>query len=241
MAGGSQYTRFILGSEKVFELEKEIKNWKEALVDDGAINAEERRELESHLRESITALHSKGLNEQEAFFVATNRLGPPSDLQQEFAKNNLAGRWRYRLFWMLVGFLSLRAAGSTVAAITKVMGVVMAFSGLSGSISGIALLVITVTFWIGIFTIGFRKRQRLGWSGEGLPLTWVVALGAVLVIAPVVSTCGLLVQSRLVDASWFGEAALYSAYGGFALNLLIVALCFTILLKLNDRDALTLN
>lgn len=241
MAGGSQYTRFILGSEKVFELEKEIVNWKGALVDDGAINTEERRELESHLRESITALHSKGLSEQEAFFVATNRLGAPGALQQEFAKNNLSGKWRYRLFWMLVGFLSLTAAGSTVAAITRVMGTVMAFSGLSGTVSGISLLVLTAILWIGVFTIGFRKRQHLGWSGEGLPLTWVIALGAILAIAPIISTCGLIVQSTLADSPWFGETAWYSAYGGFALNLCIVALCFKILWKLNDRDALTLN
>lgn len=225
----------------MFELEEYIANWKDALIDDGAINADGKLELESHLRESISALHSNGLSQQEAFSVATSRLGHPFALKQEFVKNNPVGRWRYRLFWMLVGFLGLKAAGGTVAAITAIMGTAFAAGGFTGSVSGIAMTVLTATLWIGVFTIGFRKRQLLGSSGESLPLWWVVALGAILIIAPVVSTFARIAQARLVATSWLGEVAYCSAIGGIALNLCIVAFCFATLWKLNDRDALTLT
>ena len=238
MAGGSQYIGFVLGSKNMFRLEDAIEKWKAALISEGAINSEERLELESHLRESVVALQSLSLSEQEAFLVAANRVGRPSELQQEFEKNSSASRWRYRVFWMLAGSLALEAIAGVLAAISAMLGTAMAASGFAGSASGIAMLVATVLLWIGVFVLGFRQRKRFGSGGEGLPLAWMAWLGAVLVIAPLLSTFARLGQVRLVDPAWFGEAALYSAIGGYSLNLCIVALCFAAMWKLGDRRAL---
>ena len=223
----------------MFRLDEAIEHWKETLIGDGTINAEQSLELESHLRESMVHLRSLSLSEQEAFLVAANRFGLPVELQQEFEKNNPTGRWRYRVFWMLVGTLGVEAVGSTAAAITAMIGAAMAASGFAGSVSASAMLVATAALWIVFFTVGFRKRQRLGRSGESLPIRWIVAIGATIIVAPLVSTFVRVSQAKLVAPSWFGEFALYSTIGGNALHLCIVVFCFAALWKLNDRDAVT--
>ena len=222
----------------MFRLEDAIEKWKEALIGEGTINSEERLELELHLRESVVALQSQSLSEQEAFLVAANRVGRPSELQQEFEKNSAASRWRYRLFWMLAGSLALKAIGGVLGAISAMLGTAMAASGFTGSASAIAMLLATVLLWFGVFVIGFRQRKRFGSGGEGLPLVWMATLGAMLIIAPLLSTFARLGQARLVGSAWFGEAALYSAIGGYSLNLCIVALCFAAMWKLSDRGTL---
>lgn len=225
----------------MFELETEIANWKDALIDGGAISSDEKMELEAHLRESVSELEVKGLSEQEAFLVATNRLGHPTMLQQEFVKNNLSGRWRYRLFWMLAGFLGVKAFGGSVVAITTVVGAVMAVSGCASAVSGSTMAVLSVLLWGSALVIGFRYRHILGRSGESLPLRWIAALGVLLVLSPAIKTLGWAAQTRVVGAAWLGEATLYSAYGAFALNLCIAVICFLALWKLNDRDTLALR
>lgn len=222
----------------MFRLEDAIENWKETLIGDGTINADERLELESHLRESVAALQSQSLSEQEAFLVAANRVGRPVELQQEFEKNSSASRWRYRLFWMLVGTLGLKAIGGTLASISAMLGTAMAASGFAGAASAIAMLAATTLLWIGVIAVGFRQRKRLGEIGEGLPLLWMAVIGAGLVIAPLLSTFARFGQARLVDPAWFGEAAFYSAIGGYSSNLCIVALCFAAMWKLSDRGTL---
>lgn len=219
----------------MFRLEDAIEKWNEALNSRGTINAEERLELELHLRESIVALQSQSLSEQEAFLVAANRVGQPSKLQQEFEKNSSASRWRYRLFWMLVGSLGLKALGGFLGAVSATLGTAMAACGFAGAASGIAMSVAMVLLWIGVFVIGFRQRKRLGAGCEGLPQAWMVTLAAMLVVAPLLSTFARLGQTRLVGSAWFGEAALYSAIGGYSLNLFVVAFCFAAMWKLSDR------
>lgn len=239
MADGAQHIGFILGSKVMFELETAIEKWKEDLIGDGTINMKETLELESHLRDSIVALQTQSLSEQESFLVATRRLGRPTELQQEFEKNNPARRWRHRLFWMLVGSLGLKAVGSTAAAMATIVGTAMAAIGFAGSTSAITMIVVMFSLWIAVFEIGFCKRQQLGFSGESLPSAWLIALGATITVAPLVSAFGRVWQSTLVTPSWFGEVMFYSNNGRYALNLCILLFCFVAMWQLNDRDALT--
>ena len=225
----------------MFRLEDAIQKWKEALIGEGTINSDERLELELHLRESVVALQSQSLSEQEAFLVAANRVGLPSELQQEFEKNNSASRWRYRLFWMLAGSLGLKALGGVMGAVSATLGAAMAACGFAGSASGIAMSVAMVLFWIGVFFIGFRQRKRFGAGGEGLPQVWMATLAAMLIISPLLSAFARLAQARLVGAASLGEATVYSAIGGYSLNLFIVAFCFAAMWKLSDRGALVID
>jgi hypothetical protein len=52
------------------------------------VKAENLKELESHVRDSVVHLEMKGLSAEESFLIATHRVGSPGRLEPEFAKVN---------------------------------------------------------------------------------------------------------------------------------------------------------
>ena len=90
----------------MFDLNKAISSWRMNLSERQTCAKSDIDEMETHLREEIDSLTASKLSEQEAFLVATHRLGDTDSLAAEFAKVNTSILWRNRLFWMLAGLLS---------------------------------------------------------------------------------------------------------------------------------------
>lgn len=86
-----------------FDLNTEIRRWRQNLSASPQFYAENLEELESHLREGVAALRGQGLSAEEAFLVARRRLGGAPALESEFAKINAHAVWLNRLLWMLLG------------------------------------------------------------------------------------------------------------------------------------------
>lgn len=91
-----------------FNLNAAIKNWHEELAAQPGLAPEDRRELESHLCDSLAELRQRGLNEEECFWLARRRLGPPPQLAEEFVKEDPVRVWRKRLFWMALALLTVQ-------------------------------------------------------------------------------------------------------------------------------------
>ncbi len=71
----------------MFDLDQQIDRWKSAFAKQAACSGDELLELESHLREEIAVLVAAGRSEQEAFGESVARLGDPTTIGGEFAKN----------------------------------------------------------------------------------------------------------------------------------------------------------
>ncbi len=112
-----------------FDLNAAIRAWRESLGHSPRLQPGNLDELESHLRDSVDVLRRKGLAEDEAFLVATRRLGNASVLSTEFAKVNRRDLWLERVFWMLAGVLLLRAVGSVSNTLTELA----LWAGVAGS------------------------------------------------------------------------------------------------------------
>ena len=69
-----------------FDLNLAIQRWRENLAQAPTIRQESLDELESHLRESLMALQRSGLSPEEAFIIASRRMGPGVALEEEFVK-----------------------------------------------------------------------------------------------------------------------------------------------------------
>ena len=93
--------------ETTKEVDDLLTNWRNRMHSQGLWDGAELLELESHLLDQIGDLVSSGLATEEAFLVATRRLGSEADLQREFDKAGGLSRWRSRLLWMSVGSISL--------------------------------------------------------------------------------------------------------------------------------------
>lgn len=91
-----------------FDLEAAIQTWRANLSEELAGQADALAELEEHLRTSVTALREAGLSDEEAFIVASRRLGPTQELGGEFQRADPAPIWRRRIFWIALGGLTFQ-------------------------------------------------------------------------------------------------------------------------------------
>lgn len=162
-----------------FDLKDALLQWRRELEGQPGLAADDVRELETHLWESLSAFQRCGLTEEEAFVRAREKLGSVAELGAEFAKANVLRIWRDRVFWIaLLGFLlalycsafgqaAMRLAhsvGDSVGMSWAVLAVSVLLGGrylllcaLMGS--GYAELLYRKASWL------FSRRRRLGSVG----------------------------------------------------------------------------
>ena len=93
----------IMENQTSFELNRAIRQWRENLARSSAFRNENLNELESHLRDSIDGLRTRELSDEEAFLIATRRIGESQRLESEFGKLNRSNIWLDRAMWILIG------------------------------------------------------------------------------------------------------------------------------------------
>jgi len=106
-----------------FDLNAAIANWQQELAAQPDLTPEVRRELETHLRDTIAELQQRGLNNEESFWLAHRRTGRPQQLSEEFAKGDPSNAWRDRVFWIVTGLLFVNFWGSLVNQFTSPVSV----------------------------------------------------------------------------------------------------------------------
>jgi hypothetical protein len=99
-------------NETRYDLNAAIGNWRQELAAQTSLTAEVRRELETHLRDTIAGFRQRGLNDEESFWLARRRVGPPQQLSEEFLKVNPTKIWRERIFWMWLALFLSSTLGS---------------------------------------------------------------------------------------------------------------------------------
>jgi hypothetical protein len=104
-----------------FDLSVAIRRWRENLAQSPTFRSEDLEELESHLEDSVRELAGRGLSAEEAFTIATRRIGTGPGLAAEFAGINGHALWIDRLFWMLFGATSAFGFWSLVQSIGVVV------------------------------------------------------------------------------------------------------------------------
>jgi hypothetical protein len=100
-----------------FDLNAAIESWRQELAAQADITAEARRELETHLRDSVAGLQQRGLNDEESFWLARRRVGRPQLLGEELKKANPFEVWRERLLWMALAVLAVSLWNSSATLI----------------------------------------------------------------------------------------------------------------------------
>ncbi len=95
----------------MFDLEPSITEWRRQMLAAGLKTGRRLDELESHLREEISALKSAGASEEVAFEQAVVRLGSPQSVYTEFNKIRVDHIWPVKIGWALWLAATLLAAG----------------------------------------------------------------------------------------------------------------------------------
>ena len=89
----------------MLDLNEQINKWRGNLAQSQTLDSSDIDELESHLREEIENLIDLKLSDEEAFLIATHRLGSTESLAEEYEKINRGVKFRHRLFWIATGVL----------------------------------------------------------------------------------------------------------------------------------------
>lgn len=103
MVAHEHYNIKTMDNRAQFRLEDQISSWKSKLYE--SMGSEEVEELESHLYDSIDELKVKGLDEDEAFYIAQKRLGTFKNLSEEYAKVKPSIQFLRRLKPLVTGML----------------------------------------------------------------------------------------------------------------------------------------
>ena len=90
MAGRSQLPVQIMENQTRFDLNAAVENWRNELAAQPNLASDDRRELETHLRDAIAGFQQQGLNDEESFCLARHRVGQPQQIVEEFVKANPA-------------------------------------------------------------------------------------------------------------------------------------------------------
>jgi len=90
-----------------FDLKAAIRNWRQNLAQSPEFRTGDVDELESHVQDSVAELEGCGLSAEEAFVIATRRVGSGPALAEEFARGNGQALWIDRGLWMIVGWAAI--------------------------------------------------------------------------------------------------------------------------------------
>ena len=104
-----------------FDLNAAVENWRQELAVQPAFTPDNRRELETHLRDALAELKARGLNDEESFWLARRRVGQPKKLAQEFIKVDQTQAWRAATIGNSCQFVSFLLAFFSVAALTLII------------------------------------------------------------------------------------------------------------------------
>ena len=74
--------------ENDFDIQKQIRSWESKIRTEPSLTESDAEELKSHLLDSIDTLQDAGLDDQEAFLVASKRIGNINDWGQEYLQEN---------------------------------------------------------------------------------------------------------------------------------------------------------
>src|SRR5262245_48953549 len=109
---GSHNADEIMEKQTSFDLSAELQRWRAGLETSSSFQKDDLDELESHVRDSTTALRAQGLTEEEAFLIALRRTGQQEQLAAEFATINESSIWMERLLWIVMGSMAMSALWS---------------------------------------------------------------------------------------------------------------------------------
>ncbi|MFZ2149034.1 MAG: hypothetical protein WAV28_17630 [Sedimentisphaerales bacterium] len=232
----------------MFDLNEQINKWRSNLAQSQTLGSSDIEELESHLREEIENLTDLKLSDEEAFLIATYRLGSTESLAEEYEKINRGVKFRHRLFWIATGVLGYFLATYLADAIS------IALSVSSGSMdynTGVVFIVSKVMFWSIIVFLCYqlykgdfdnlRIRQMLS-SFKGKCI-----LFAVLVIAFIMLYCVILfvaadIYSQFEITRWIMDhrdleiIEVFWGYLRLVWSVMLPALLVILLIKLRRID-----
>lgn len=199
-----------------FELEQKLNEWLQSMTPREEFTRADLAEMEGHLRDSWEELRRRGLSGEEAFWLASRRLGNADELGGEFEKVNSTHQMTCRLLWMVGGFLAIslllllsRLFGS-LSLLVDVGFPVAAVTGAwmrIGLETGMLLVLCATAFRNGPGLVNFSGRwwQKFDGLGAGMKITLLIGGFLLLALGPVIAGIPNIFLARTYSVEEIGQ------------------------------------
>ena len=221
----------------MFDIESQIRKWRMTIANSGSITDQNAAELETHLRETISDLLTKGLHEQEAFVVASMRLGTPDEMSNEYSKVNGAYVWKRRIVWMLCGFVGGNALAHAFNGLASLAGATAAFAGFSGAGAGAMSVAATVVCWVILLVMLSQggRRHQFAAINDSVSIGWLAFFIALMVFGQGLTMVGNMMHVLTASVIDFGQSMYWRSIGGLAINVCVVAASIAMMVAFGER------
>lgn len=229
-----------MGILAMFELESALRDWAANFRRTETMRHADVDELEQHVRDSLAALTASGLSEEEAFLVATHRVGPAAQLEREFHKVNGNHVWGHRLLWMLAGYLLFTVSQLTISAVAMFSQAVAAYAGGSGATMGYAAVAVTACCWLALAVwicrySGMQYRELHGDASKSRSLLIPIGLAVLIMVIALLNVGSQFAVQMLASREAFAQSAVINAYANAFLSLLLPIVCVVSMLIIRAR------
>lgn len=177
-----------------FNLQRHIAGWMVKIQSEPAITESDAEELKSHLLDLINDLKAAGLNEEEAFWVASKRLGNSIEWVKEYRQENNPVIQMRRSLIILAGVLAYFLCYYFILSTSKLLFITLLFKDVDGymSLSWVARYLITSHFGFVMFfaSIFFLEKKTVTFI-ENIKMRpkHTLILLATIVILAIADTC----------------------------------------------------
>lgn len=225
----------------MFDLERQIADWKAEFASRPSLRRADVEELEQHLRDALPSLISAGLTPEEAFLIATRRVGPPAALEREFAKVNGTHLWSQRVFWIVLGafgYVVCRLVIGTAASLAQALA---GLAGGSGADVGYAGSAVACVGWIAVAAMLYRQREVSPerWTTQSAGAV-AAAATLVLVLAASMSFAGEVVLFQLMPVADAARGAFVTTLAARTAAVLVPLVLFiAMLFRMRERAGIT--
>lgn len=219
----------------MFDLDSAIKNWRNGFQA-SAVDSDSATELEAHLRDLFRDIKSLGLADQEAFLVATHRLGDTAALDGEFAKVNPSAIWRNRIVWMLGGYIAYRIGTALIGLMSAAASTGVAVTGWGATATGVTSSLCLALGWTTLLVLAYRQSKK-PWNGPfRVPIALGVIIGLVVVFGGLAQMFGTRIQIRALGVAEFGQSVLLLSYTNWAVSFFVFVAAVGMVCTLRARD-----
>ncbi len=196
-----------------FDLNEATRRWRDELCGSPAFAGKDLEELEGHLRDSVADLAGRGLFEEEAFLIASRRLGAAPALTREYGRVHAERVWVERSIWMIVGWLAVwglsnvaSLAGSIASLVANAWLPSAWWTNLSGVLGYVGTLAVAaVLIWRGM-TQGTGVARSAGGSLAARPLATALLAVVFMIVLVAGSMFSTVVVARLQPPDTFATA-----------------------------------
>jgi hypothetical protein len=234
-----------MGGKSMFELKEALAGWRNFLRGKSTLLDTDIQELESHLLEELELLKDKGLSEEEAFLVASRRLGRSNELSDEFSKINGNAIWGYRLIWMALGLLSYLLMKHLIQLVNGIYVSIAVICGISGYqlgvVSVVSSAVLLGTALFGCYAIvskyGSSLRERfLKSTGTSRRRLFFLAGFVVSIVLLILSEVAVhLIAPRYASVASIGKYHAVTAIASLVWSVILPALLIIFVSRIRRR------